>query len=219
VVTELADGVQLTYTSPDMEEGFPASVKFTVNYRIIDDYSLQIEYYALPTADTIINLTNHTYFNLSGVAGDATNQLLSINADKYCQIDGSGVVTGIITDVANTPFDFRQPKPISQDVNLDDQQLHLAKGYDHPFMLNNSDHYPDAILIDPLSQRSLEIYTQEKFIVFYSGNYLTTPRSGMCLETQNLPNAINLDWPLDKSIYSPNKPYNSLTTWKFSMSS
>jgi aldose 1-epimerase len=248
-VNELADGIQLTYTSPDMEEGFPALVEFIVNYRIIGDYSLQIEYYALPNADTIINLSNHTYFNLSGRAHDATRQLLSINADKYCQINSSGLVTGTIADVADTPFDFRQPKLIIEDIKFDDQQLYLAKGYDHPFMLIpdsksndtndkrqsvhmvneehkhagefnlgfgiNSNNHPDAILIEPLSRRSLEVYTQEKFIVLYSGNYLTIPRSGICLETQNIPNAINLDWSLDKSIYSPSKPYNSLTTWKF----
>ena len=247
-ITELADGIQLTYISPDMEEGFPALVELTVNYRIIGDYTLQIEYYAVPDADTVINLTNHTYFNLTGQPHNATHQLLSINADKYCQIDSSGLVTSIIADVANTPFDFRQPKPIDLEINLDDNQLHLANGYDHPFMLNskssttsqnclsnnnielnllftehtlnnisNSNYHPDAILSDPLSQRGLEVYTEEKFIVFYSGNYLTNPRSGICLETQNIPNAINLDWTLDKSIYSPNKPYNSSTTWKFSI--
>lgn len=211
-VTELHDGVELTYFSPDGECGFPANVNFKVNYRITADYQLSIEYFASCDAPTIINLTNHSYFDLSGSI-DALRMELQVPAQSFAEINPSGCVTGKISNVAGTAFDFRQAKALGKNIFQNELQLKLAKqGYDHPFLLDQN-----AIikLSDPINGRSLAITTNEDCCVVYSANFRPVKHSGLCLETQKMPNAIN--WPeyREQVIFTPAKPYYSYCKWQF----
>lgn len=211
-VTELHDGVELTYFSPDGECGFPANVNFKVNYRITADYQLSIEYFASCDAPTIINLTNHSYFDLSGSI-DALRMELQVPAQSFAEINPSGCVTGKISNVAGTAFDFRQAKALGKDIFQNELQLELAKqGYDHPFMLDQN---AKIKLSDPINGRSLEITTNEDCCVVYSANFRPVKHSGLCLETQKMPNAIN--WPeyREQVIFTPTKPYYSYCKWQF----
>lgn len=211
-VTEINDGVELNYFSPAGESGFPANVEFKVRYRISAEYRLSIEYFASCDAPTLLNLTNHSYFDLS--AGTNTLDLeLEIPAESFAEINASGCVSGTISAVENTPFDFRRAKPLGRDIYQAHPQLELAQqGYDHPFMLN-----PNAVikLVDPSSLRYLYLTTTENCCVVYSGNFRPIKHSGLCLETQKIPNAIN--WPeyRQQVIFSPSKPYFSQTEWQF----
>lgn len=214
-VNELSDGVELTYFSQAGECGFPANVNFKVNYRVTANYQLTIEYFATCDAPTIINLTNHSYFDLSGGL-DALRMELEVPAQSFAEINSSGCVTGKITNVAGTAFDFRKSKSLWQDIFQNELQLVLAKqGYDHPFLLD-----PDAIikLSDPINGRSLQITTSENCCVVYSANFRPIKHSGLCLETQKLPNAIN--WPeyREQVIFTPAKPYYSYSKWQFGVS-
>lgn len=211
-VTELNDGVELTYFSPAGECGFPANVNFKVNYRITTDYQLSIEYFASCDAPTIINLTNHSYFDLSA-GTNALRMELQVPAQSFAEINPSGCVTGKISNVTGTAFDFRQTKALGKDIFKSELQLELAKqGYDHPFLLDQ-----DAIikLSDPINGRSLEITTNEDCCVVYSANFRPVKHSGLCLETQKMPNAIN--WPeyREQVIFTPTKPYYSYCKWQF----
>lgn len=211
-ITKLHDGVELTYFSPAGECGFPANVNFKVNYRITADYQLSIEYFASCDAPTIINLTNHSYFDLSG-GTDALRMELQVPAQSFAEINPSGCVTGKISNVASTAFDFRQAKALGKDIFQNELQLELAKqGYDHPFLLDKN-----AIikLSDPINGRSLAITTNEDCCVVYSANFRPVKHSGLCLETQKMPNAIN--WPeyREQVIFTPTKPYYSYCKWQF----
>lgn len=211
-VNELSDGVELTYFSPAGECGFPANVEFKVRYRISAEYRLSIEYFASCDAPTVLNLTNHSYFDLSAGVNPLGMEL-AVAAESFAEIDASGCVTGTISSVVDTPFDFRQAKPLGRDIYQDHPQLELAKqGYDHPFILNPN---PQIKLVDPLSRRYLHVTTTENCCVVYSGNFRPIKHSGLCLETQKMPNAIN--WPeyQQQVIFSPTKPYFSQTEWQF----
>ncbi|MCC2626188.1 MAG: galactose mutarotase-like enzyme [Burkholderiales bacterium] len=221
-VTQLADGLKLTYLSPQFEEGFPANVHFEVCYQLSEPATLSIIYKAYPDAATIINLTNHSYFNLSGSHNSGTGQILQIVADEYCEIDQSALPTGKRLPVENTAFDFRVPKLIQSDMHAN--ELQVAGGFDHPFILANTSS-PNIILFDAKTRRELKIMTTEKAVIFYTGNFLANPNLvnggrecinhlGICLETQNIPNAINLA-NCQAPIYSPQKPYLSTTIWQF----
>lgn len=211
-ITKLHDGVELTYFSPAGECGFPANVNFKVNYRITADYQLSIEYFANCDAPTIINLTNHSYFDLSA-GTNALRMELQVPAQSFAEINPSGCVTGKISNVASTAFDFRQAKALGKDIFQNELQLELAKqGYDHPFLLDKN-----AIikLSDPINGRSLAITTNEDCCVVYSANFRPVKHSGLCLETQKMPNAIN--WPeyREQVIFTPTKPYYSYCKWQF----
>ena len=212
LVSELNDGVELTYFSPAGECGFPANVEFKVRYRISAEYRLSIEYFASCDAPTLLNLTNHSYFDLSAGV-NSLGMELTVPAESFAEVDASGCVTGTISSVVNTPFDFRQAKPLGRDIHQAHTQLELAnQGYDHPFILT-----PDLPikLVDPLSQRYLNVTTTENCCVVYSGNFRPIKHSSLCLETQKMPNAIN--WPeyRQQVIFNPTKPYFSQTEWQF----
>ncbi len=220
----LNDGISLSYLSPDGEDGFPGQVNFTVNYRIKDNFILEIEYIAHPNMPTIINLTNHSYFNLSGGHDLAINQVLQINANGYCPINEETLPHEFIEDVTNTVFDFRNPKLISKDLFKADPQLKIGTGYDHIYFIENNAQIA-AILKYPQNGISLEIKTDRPNIVLYTGNHLFnhgTVNSGLnckthlgiCLETQNVPNAINMK-SFNKNIYTPDNPYLSKNSWQF----
>ncbi len=211
-VTLLTDGAELSHFSPDGAAGFPANITFKVRYQITRDNRLTISYSATCDRTTIINLTNHSYFDLSA-GKNARGMELKIAAAHFAEIDATGCVTGKLCSVSETPFDFRQAKALDRDIYAKHPQLELAnQGYDHPFVLDNT----QAIrLCDPLSGRTLEIITDEPCCVVYSANFTSPKHIAVCLETQKMPNAIN--WPefRESVVFSPDKPYHSQTHWQF----
>jgi aldose 1-epimerase len=227
-VVLLSDGIKLSYLSPHMQEMFPGNIQFEVAYRIASNNSLSIEYTAIPDRKTLINLTNHTSFNLSGGNRLASTHQLYLNAEQFCTVDETGLFKGVTCSVKDTPFDFCIPKIIDRDINQDHPQLKIVSGgYDHPFILSKNDNCA-AKLVDLTSGRNLTVFTTESALVFYSGNFLTpggainhghfaTKHLGICLETQNIPNAINVKGITNQSLYTKEQPYSSKTTWVFGL--
>jgi len=224
-VAELENGLELSYFSPHLEEGFPADVEFVVRYLLIDD-TLEIEYQARPDRETIINLTNHTYFNLSGEAKtDILNHELMIKSEKFLALDEKSMPTGEIREVEGTPFDFREFKEVGQEIAEDYQQLKYTGGYDHPYVLEEGEE--SIILKDKESGRVLSISTDQPVLVFYTGNQMRQEDQGvlnsgqearkylaLCLETQDYPDAINVESLVTKT-YTPEKIYRARTSYKF----
>lgn len=228
---ESADWVKLklTYTSTDMEEGFPGNLKTTVTYTLHKDNSIDVLYEATTDKATIVNLTQHAYFNLSGdFSQSILDHRVEIDADKFVPVDNGLIPTGELKSVDNTPFDFREPKLIGKDIDSDNEQINLGGGYDHCFVLNNQSagYRPVAIAYHPATGRTLEVLTNEPGMQFYTGNFLDgsleTPsggtygkRSGFCFETQHYPDSPNQpDFP--SVTLKPGDTYSSRTTFKFS---
>ncbi|MBE6930260.1 MAG: galactose mutarotase [Ruminococcaceae bacterium] len=192
------DRLILSLHSPDGEEGFPGNLDVQVVYSFSDDCRLRIGYRAVTDADTIVNLTNHAYFNLAG-EGDVLTQILRIAADAYTPSDELLIPTGEIRPVADTAFDFRVPKAIGADIHADDPQLIIGKGYDHNFVLSAQDNCVSAY--SPDSGITLNLSTDLPGVQLYTGNCLpqrpgkggkpTAAFSGFCLETQFFPDAIH----------------------------
>jgi aldose 1-epimerase len=223
-----ATEVQFSRVSPDGEEGYPGNVRLTVGYALTDRNELVVTYSGGTDKPTPINLTQHSYFNLSGHdAGDISGHILTINADRYTPVDATQIPTGAITPVAGTPFDFRKPTPIGSRIDAADDQLKIGLGYDHNFVLNRKGAglFVAATLFDPKSGRTLEVSTTEPGIQFYSGNKLDgtitgkggavySKRSGLCLETQHFPDSPNhANFP--STILRPGQKYESKTVFKF----
>ncbi|MEH6406639.1 MAG: aldose epimerase family protein [Leeuwenhoekiella sp.] len=222
--------LKLTYTSKDMEQGYPGNLETAVTYTLTDDNKLEVNYQATTDKKTVVNLTQHSYFNLSGdfnkpIVGDK----IMINADQFVPVNATLIPTGELKDVAGTPFDFREPKTIGDEINATDDQIKKGGGYDHCWILNdqNSGARLAASAYDPESGRFLEVYTDEPGIQFYTGNFLdgTLPqkggegtyahRTGFCLETQHYPDSPNQkDFPT--TILNPGEKYNTTTTFQFS---
>jgi aldose 1-epimerase len=228
-----AVSLKLTYTDPDGYNGFPGAVSNTVTYTLTQNNALRIDYSATTTAPTVINLTNHSYFNLAGEgSGDIYGQLMKINADSYTPTDANLIPTGVIAPVAGTPFDFRSFKPIGRDIRdasaPDGNQLVLAHGYDHNWVLNGSGTKLKlaAVAVDPGSGRVLSTYTTEPGVQFYTGNFLegdlvgtsgNTYRQsdGFTLETQHFPDSPNKpNFPSTE--LDPGQTFSSATVYKFS---
>ena len=221
--------LQLTYTDPAGKNGFPGTVAAKVDYTLTQDDALRIDYTATTTAPTVINLTNHTYFNLAGEAsGDVYNQELMINADSYTPINANLIPTGVIAPVAGTPFDFRTPKPIGQDINNADPSMVYAHGYDQNWVLNRSGPGLSlaATAYDPVSGRVLTTYTTEPGVQLYSGNFLVgdlvgtsghtyRQSDGFTLETQHYPDSPN-EPSFPTTVLNPGTLYNSTTIYQFS---
>ena len=223
-VNILGNGLKLTYLSPDGEEGYPGNIRFEVYYRILEQDTLAITYKAYPDTTTIINLTNHSYFNLSGLKQSAINQELWIASSKYCPVDNNNVPNGDICHVEETAFDFRKSRIIGEKINS--EELIATKGYDHPYPLSHAAN-PDIILRDNISRRQLNITTVEECVVLYSGNYLANPNlvngshkcedyMGVCFETQAIPDAISHEI-FNTPVYSEEQPYSSTTLWQFTL--
>ena len=210
----LENGLELSYFSPHLENGFPGNVNFTVRYLINHESQLTIEALATTDMDTPINLTNHSYFNLTGERGCGGRQQLKLNSDYYGEIDSKVAFQNKLALVENTPFDFRQAKAIDQDLHDKHEQIRFGNGYDHPFILNQSENW-QIELSDPISKRSLKVMTSEPVVVIYSANHFETPGSAVCLETQRMPDAINLLKYRDSVLCNPHKPYYSKTVWQF----
>lgn len=224
----LRNGVELTLVSPDRDMGFPGQLTARVRYTL-DGKSLRIAYSASTTKPTVVNLTNHTYFNLAGEgSGSILKQRVTLSADRYTPVHATLIPTGQLAPVAGTPLDFRQPTAIGERIEQTHEQLKIAGGYDHNFVLNNSGGtglHLAAHVEDPESGRTLTVTTTEPGVQFYSGNFLDgsatgasgTPHlkhAGFCLETQHFPDSPNQpNFP--STTLSPGQTMHSETVFTF----
>lgn len=221
--------LELTRFSPDGDQNFPGNVTAKVIFKLTDDNAIDIKYSATTDQPTIINMTNHSYFNLSGdPSKPATDHILYVNADQYTPVDTTFMTTGKILPVKGTPMDFTTPKPVGQDIdNYRFEQLKNADGYDHNWVLNTKGDINQlaAKLTSPTSGITLEVYTNEPGIQVYSGNFLDgtisgkkgivyNKRASICLETQHYPDSPNKpEWP--SVVLEPGQTYNSECIFKF----
>lgn len=220
----------LSIDSPDGDNGFPGNVKATVTYTLRADNALDISYSAATDAPTIINMTNHSYFNLSGDPNKpVTDQVLTINASNFTPVDSTYMTTGEILPVEGTPMDFRNAKLVGAEIEkFDYEQLKNGNGYDHNWVLDTKgdDTVEAASLYCPATGIFLQVYTNEPGIQVYSGNFLDgtltgkggvvyKQRTGLCLETQKYPDTPNKpQWPT--AVLRPGEKYNSHCIFKFS---
>lgn len=222
--------LELTLESPDGDENFPGNVTAKVVYTLTEDNAIDIRYSAVTDRKTVINMTNHSYFNLSGdPTKPVTDHLLCVNADFYTPVDSTFMTTGEILPVKDTPMDFTVPKAVGKDIDRHDfAQLKNGNGYDHNWVLNTKGDLttPAARLTSPVSGITLEVYTDEPGIQVYTGNFLDGTVSGkkglkypqraaICLETQHYPDSPNKpEWP--SVVLEPGQTYRSTCVFKFS---
>jgi aldose 1-epimerase len=228
---EIKDGVELTYLSKDGEQGFPGNLTAIVRYTVSDG-ALRIEYSATTDKDTVVNLTNHSYFNLAGQGtGDILGHVLKIDASRFTPVDATLIPTGELKPVEGTPFDFRAPHSIGERINADDEQLRRGKGYDHNFVLDHTAGQLSeaAEVYEPTTGRILKVLTTEPGLQFYTGNFLDgtitgkegrvyKPRYAFCLETQHFPDSPNHP-SFPSTELKPGEKYHSVTVFQFSASS
>jgi len=219
----------LTYTSPDGEEGFPGTVKVSITYSLSDDGVFTIHYEAVTDKTTVINLTNHANFNLSGAgSGDVLQQVLTIDSDKYTPTDKTQIPLGPLAKVDGTPFDFRMPVAIGARIHYQNEQLILARGYDQNWVLNK---HGDPLqpqhavhVYDPKSGRTLDCFTTEPALVIYTGNFFDGSFAGtggvyrqlaaFTLETQHFPDSPNQP-AFPTTVLNPGQIYKSTTVLQF----
>ena len=224
---EIPGGVEFTLVSKDGDGGFPGTLTAHVRYTLSKNV-VSIHYSATTDKPTVVNLTNHSYFNLGGVgSGTILNEQLTLDADRMTPVNFSLIPTGELKPVAGTPFDFTKPEVIGLRINADDQQLKFGGGYDHNWVLNGTPGKlrPAAKVFDPTTGRVLNVATTEPGVQFYTGNFLDgsfsgphgkyEKRTGLCLETQHFPDSPNHpDFPSTE--LKPGQTYSSETTWTFS---
>lgn len=220
--------LKLSYTSADGEEGYPGKLTTTVFYTLTDDNALEISYEAETDKPTVVNLTQHSYFNLSGnFTKTITDHELQINADHFLPVNETLIPTGEQKAVKGTPFDFTVSKPIGKDINADDDQLKKGKGYDHNWILNGKGLRSIAKVYHQGTGRLMEVFTDEPGVQFYSGNFLDGKfdtktggknefRTGFCLETQHFPDSPNQS-SFPSTELKPGQKYQSKTIYKFSV--
>ncbi len=223
-------GVTLTYLSKDGEEGYPGNVTITVRYRLKNDNSLSMDYSATADQPTLLNVANHSYFNLEGQGkGDILDHELFLNADAFTPVDATLIPTGEIKKVSGTPFDFSTPHKIGERINdTTDQQIKYGLGYDHNFVLNGEKGKMKlaAKVTAPGSGRVLEVFTTEPGVQFYSGNFLNGSEKGkgavynyrnaFCLETQHFPDSPNQPG-FSSAVLKPGEKFESSTIFLFSV--
>ena len=227
---EKGAGLILTYVSVDGEEGYPGTLNAKVTYTLTDGNAFRIDYEATTDKPTIVNLTNHSYFNLKdGGQSSMLDHVMMLNADHFTPTDKTQVPTGEIRKVEGTPFDFRQATPIGARIDQEDEQLKFGFGYDHNFVLNQSDEalWLAARVHELTSGRIMEIFTSEPGVQFYSGNFLDGSiigkegiayqhRAGFCPETQHYPDSPNKD-NFPSTVLNPGETYRTTTVHKFSV--
>jgi len=222
-------GVVFTYTSRDGEEGYPGTLKVRLTYTVTARNELRVDYQATTDKATPVNLSQHTYFNLAGDGRrDVLGHVLTINANRFTPVDPTLIPTGELANVEGTPFDFRAPTAIGARINADDEQVKRGRGYDHNFVINATDGalVHAAHVYEPTTGRTLDIYTDQPGVQFYSGNFLDGTitgkggrvyqhRYGFCLETQHFPDSPNHpDFP--STILRPGQEFRSTTLFAFS---
>lgn len=213
--------IEFHYLSKDGEEGYPGNLDFKAIYTLEGD-SLKVRYLASTDKDTIINITNHSYFNLSGKKENIYNHFLQVKADEYACIDQDGLPTGEFCDVEGSPFDFREGALIGERIEADDEQLKLGKGFDHPFIFNTKEN--QVILTHEASGRRLTVSTTLPGAQIYTANYLDGrlgkygqhyyERDAVCIETQNLPDAIHIEKE-PTTILRKGETFDEMTSYKF----
>ncbi len=227
-VTE--NSIELFYLSVDGEEGYPGNLSVTITYTLTDDNALEINYEATTDKTTILNLTNHSYFNLSG-EGDPYigDHLLMLNADTYLPTDETAIPYGPAESVKGTPMDFTEARTIGERIDDDFQQLHFGKGYDHTFVLNKEEDEYGYVgyCLSPKTGIKMEMYTTEPGVQLYTGNWMTgnftakngnryPGRSAVCFETQHFPDSINQPgYP--SIVLRTDEVFKSRTTYKFTV--
>lgn len=220
--------LELVLNSPDGDSNFPGNVVAKVKYTLTDDNAIDIAYEATTDKKTVLNMTNHAYFNLNGnPTVHGMNQVLYIASDSITPVDDTFMTTGEMMAVADTPFDFNDPKAIERDINADDEQLKFGKGYDHNWVLRTKGDVTKvaAKLTSPVTGITMEVYTNEPGIQVYTGNFLDgsvkgkkgivyPQRASVCLETQHYPDTPNkAHWP--SAILEPGQIYRSKCIYKF----
>ena len=219
--------LELSYLSPDGEESFPGNLRVKAVYLLTDDNALRLDLTATTDQDTLVNLTQHTYFNLAG-RGDVLSHSLRINADQFTPMDNTQIPTGRWQDVTGTPFDFRKPVAIGARIDADDEQLKFGCGYDHNWIVNKPANHLGVVarVTEPASGRVLEVLSTQPGVQFYTGNFLDGTitgkrgwvyqrRHGFCLETQHFPDAINHpNFP--SVVLKPGQTYRHTILYRFS---
>lgn len=228
LLTNNTAGLELKYRSVDGEEGYPGNLDVTVRYWLTNENELKVEYHATTDKATPVNLTQHSYFNLKGEGnGDILDHVVKLNASRFTAIDATFTTTGDLPAVAGTPFDFTQAHSIGERLDSQDEQLKNGLGYDHNWVIDRQG--PGLALAgsvyEPITGRTLEVWTEEPGVQFYCGNFLTgahvgksgrayPKRSGFCLETQHFPDSPNhANFP--STIVRPGTPYRTTTVFKF----
>ncbi len=229
VPTSEGPAVRFTYVSPDGEEGYPGTLTASVSYSMTANNEIQIDYLATTDADTVLNLTNHTYFNLAGAGkGTILDHVVTISADRFTPVDSGLIPIGELRSVEGTPFDFRTPMAIGARIDANEQQMQLGGGYDHNFVLNGD---PGSLRLaarvkETTSGRVMEVLSDQPGMQFYTGNFLDgsvtgkggvaySKRFGFCLETQHFPDSPNKG-VFPNVVLKPGERYTSTTVYRFS---
>lgn len=221
------NSVTFSLKAADGDMGFPGNKEILMSYSLTDNNEFKLIYHASSDANTLINMTNHTYFNLGGhKSGRIEDHILTIHAGNYTPVAKGAIPTGEIAPVAGTPMDFTVPKPIGQDINADFEQLKLTLGYDHNYVIDGADGTlrEIAVVEEPVSGRKMKTFTTLPGVQFYAGNCIGEekgkdgadygPRKGMCLETQYYPDTVNKP-QFPSAVFGPGRDYDAVTVYQF----